>query len=67
MSGSGSIGRALAFQAKGRGFEPRFPLINFGQLIVKGPRSSGVEHLLGKEEVMSSNLIVGSAFYKSGF
>jgi hypothetical protein len=25
-----------------------------------GPRSSGVERLLGKEEVMSSNLIAGS-------
>ena len=26
----------------------------------KRPRSSGVERLLGKEEVMSSNLIAGS-------
>ena len=26
-----------------------------------GPRSSGVERLLGKEEVMSSNLIAGSS------
>ena len=26
-SGSSSVGRALAFQAKGRGFEPRLPLI----------------------------------------
>ena len=25
-SGSSSVGRALAFQAKGRGFEPRLPL-----------------------------------------
>ena len=29
-----------------------------------GPRSSGVERLLGKEEVMSSNLIAGSSVYK---
>jgi hypothetical protein len=27
-SGSSSVGRALAFQAKGRGFEPRLPLLN---------------------------------------
>ena len=26
ISGSSSVGRALAFQAKGRGFESRFPL-----------------------------------------
>ena len=26
ISGSSSVGRALAFQAKGRGFEPRLPL-----------------------------------------
>ena len=29
------------------------------------PRSSGVERLLGKEEVMSSNLIAGSNGYKT--
>ena len=29
-----------------------------------GPRSSGVERLLGKEEVMSSNLIAGSSASK---
>ena len=55
-SGSSSVGRALAFQAKGRGFEPRLPL-KLRQC------SSGVERFLGKEEVMSSNLITGSAFF----
>ena len=45
-----------AFQAKGRGFEPRLPL-KLRQC------SSGVERFLGKEEVMSSNLITGSAFF----
>jgi hypothetical protein len=29
-------------------------------LLTLSPRSSGVERLLGKEEVMSSNLIAGS-------
>ena len=49
--GSSSVGRALAFQAKGRGFEPRRQC------------SSGVERFLGKEEVESSNLSTGSAFF----
>ena len=54
--GSSSVGRALAFQAKGRGFEPRLPL-KLRQC------SSGVERFLGKEEVESSNLSTGSAFF----
>ena len=57
LSGNSSVGRATAFQAVGRGFEPRFPLIFFGR------RSSGVERFLGKEEVMGSNPIVGSSAY----
>src|SRR5215211_4592793 len=32
-----------------------------GRIGISGPRSSGVERLLGKEEVMSSNLIAGSS------
>ena len=53
--GNSSVDRALAFQAGGRGFEPRFPL--------KGERcnSSVVEHFLGKEEVLSSTLSYSSA------
>ena len=55
-SGSSSVGRASAFQAEGRGFEPRLPL----QL---RQCSSGVERFLGKEEVASSILATGSAFF----
>ena len=54
LSGSSSVGRASAFQAEGRGFEPRLPL----QL---RQCSSGVERFLGKEEVESSILATGSA------
>ena len=52
--GSSSVGRALAFQAKGREFEPRLPLKNICLC------SSGVEHFLGKEEVAGSNPAIGS-------
>ena len=52
--GSSSVGRALAFQAKGRGFEYRLPLIFCGQ------SSSGVEHFLGKEGVGGSIPLSGS-------
>ena len=47
--GNSSVDRALAFQAGGRGFEPRFPL-------KARCYSSVVEHFLGKEEVPSSSL-----------
>ena len=53
ISGSSSFGRAIAFQAIGGGFEPRLPLH-------PSRCSSGVEHFLGKEGVMSSILINGS-------
>ena len=53
ICGSSSVGRALAFQAKGREFEPRLPL----QIC---PCRSGVEHFLGKEEVAGSNPAIGS-------
>ena len=56
LSGSSSVGRASAFQAEGRGFEPRLPL-KLRQC------SSGVERFLGKEEVASSILATGSAFF----
>ena len=54
-AGIAQPGRASAFQAEGRGFESRFPLHKF-----MGPRSSGVERFLGKEEVIGSIPIVGS-------
>jgi hypothetical protein len=62
VGGSSSVGRASAFQAEGREFEPRLPLHSSRRDARKfetRPRSSGVERLLGKEEVMSSNLIAG--------
>ncbi len=31
--GSSSVGRATAFQAVGRGFEPRLPLEKFGKIL----------------------------------
>ena len=45
---SSSVDRALAFQAGGRGFESRFPLLCCF--------SSVVERILGKDEVPSSTL-----------
>lgn len=54
QSGSSSVGRATAFQAVGREFDPRLPLFT-------GRCSSGVEYFLGKEEVAGSNPVIGSA------
>ena len=54
--GNSSVDRALAFQAGGRGFEPRFPLN-----LLTCCNSSVVEHFLGKEEVLSSTLSYSSA------
>ena len=61
LGGCSSVGRASAFQAEGREFESRRPLHVLWRSWDSGPRSSGVERLLGKEEVMSSNLIAGSS------
>ena len=52
-SGRSSVGRATAFQAVGRGFESRRPLLI-------GRCSSEVEHFLGKEEVTGSIPVIGS-------
>ncbi len=54
LGGSSSVGRALAFQAKGRGFESRFPLQN-------AQVAQSVEHVLGKDEVTGSNPVLGSS------
>ena len=75
-SGCSSVGRATAFQAVGRRFEPGHPLrlivikFEFLELIVPNlglsplkaisRRSSEVERFLGKEKVMGSIPIVGS-------
>ena len=68
IGGSSSVARASAFQAEGRGFESRFPLQVF---IKKGQKvnilkdyahvAQLVEHILGKDEVTSSILVVGSS------
>ena len=57
ICGNSSIGRATAFQAVGCGFETRFPLKKTRLVSLC---SSVVEHFLGKEEVVSSILTVGS-------
>ncbi len=58
ISGSSSVGRATAFQAVGRGFEPRLPLISRS--------SSGVERILGKDEVTGSIPVFGSERFFDG-
>ena len=53
------MARAPAFQAGGRGFESRFPLL-FSPCFWAHVAQE-VEHFLGKEEVIGSSPIVGSA------
>lgn len=72
-AGIAQLARASAFQAEGRGFEPRFPLHiwepifflenypNLFSLFGVCPYSSGAEHFLGKEEVGGSNPLMGSS------
>ena len=55
IGGSSSVGRARAFQARGRGFDSRLPL-----LVASAHVAQAVEHFLGKEEVTGSNPVVGS-------
>ena len=54
MSGSNSVGRVIAFQAIGRGFESRLPLQDLAHV------AQSAERVLGKDEVTSSILVVGS-------
>ena len=54
--GSSSVGRASAFQAEGREFEPRLPL----KTKSVSQCSSVVERFLGKEEVTGSTPVTGS-------
>ncbi len=49
------MARVTAFQAVGRGFESRLPLARVAHV------AQSVEHILGKDEVTSSILVVGSA------
>ena len=63
-AGVAQLARASAFQAEGRRFESGFPLHLWSGLVngYTRPRSSVVEHFLGKEEVIGSIPIVGSRF-----
>ncbi len=65
------MARASAFQAEGRGFESRFPLHFFGlsgcgRRVLLAHVAQSVEHILGKDEVTSSILVVGSILVKAG-
>ena len=55
VCGNSSVGRATAFQAVCRGFESRFPLLSLKVAHV----AQLVEHVLGKDGVTSSSLVVG--------
>jgi hypothetical protein len=57
--GSSSVGRARAFQARGRGFDSRLPLVASCAHVAQA-----AEHFLGKEEVTGSNPVVGSPGHK---
>ena len=56
-AGVAQLARASAFQAEGRGFEPRLPLV-FRDAHV----AQSVEHVLGKDEVGGSSPLVGLIF-----
>ncbi len=53
-AGVAQLARASAFQAEGRGFESRLPLICSAHV------AQTVEHILGKDEVGGSSPLVGS-------
>ncbi len=53
-AGVAQLARASAFQAEGRGFEPRLPLI-----FTSAHVAQSVEHVLGKDEVGGSSPLVG--------
>ena len=67
-SGSNSVGRVIAFQAIGRGFESRLPPYSlasrsFRYCAEADPAhvAQSAERVLGKDEVTSSILVVGSS------
>ena len=57
IAGVAQLARASAFQAEGRGFESRLPLAAKQVMERNDARSgsSGVERVLGKDEVAGSN------------
>ena len=59
--GSSSVGRARAFQARGRGSDSRLPLLTMTKAgNAYAHVAQVVEHFLGKEEVTGSNPVMGS-------
>ena len=56
-AGVAQLARASAFQAEGRGFESRLPLIRNAHV------AQTVEHILGKDEVGGSSPLVGLTTY----
>jgi hypothetical protein len=69
-AGVAQLARVSAFQAEGCGFETRLPLQVVTRVIGVnglGPCGSGVEHTLGKGEVVSSSLTMGSRFVVFGY
>ena len=58
QAGVAQLARASAFQAEGRGFESRLPLIGFTAHVAQP-----AEHILGKDEVSGSSPLVGSTCY----
>ena len=61
-AGIAQLARARAFQARGRGFESRFPLHVSRILGAQAHVAQAVERVLGKDEVSGSNPLVGSRF-----
>ena len=59
-AGIAQLARAEAFQASCRGFESRFPLHNLSGSGEGAHVAQLAEHVLGKDGVTSSNLVVGS-------
>ena len=59
IRGCNSVGRVTAFQAVGRGFDSRRPL-NFFKGLHIAHVAQLAERVLGKDEVTSSILVVGS-------
>ncbi len=59
-AGVAQLARASAFQAEGRGFEPRLPLV-----LAIAHVAQSAEHVLGKDEVSGSSPLVGLRLSRS--
>ena len=71
-AGIAQLARASAFQAEGRGFEPRFPLLLLDLHRIYAHVAQLVEHILGKDEVHRFDpgrglQIVKGLFWWNGF